>query len=105
MEETDAPKAGQPSRHRAARAIVVLTAGMLAALRSGCRAVPASGADPQNGFKTKQPAMLAAGPGAPLGTEIKPILTVGDTIGSYRYEAIPDGISCRRAGRTRRTSS
>jgi hypothetical protein len=81
------------------RAIVVLTAGMLAALSLGAGAVPASGADPQNGFKTKQPAMLAVGPNAPLGTEIKPVITVGDTIGGYRYEAIPDGISLLQSGK------
>ena len=57
-----------------ARVVVALTAGMLAALSLGAAAVPVSGADPQNGFKTKQPAMLAAGQGAPLGTEIKPII-------------------------------
>ena len=72
---------------------------MLAALSLGAGAVPASGADPQNGFKTKQPAMLAVGPNAPLGTEIKPIITVGDTIGGYRYEAIPDGISLIQSGK------
>ena len=65
--------------------------------------VSVAGAAPQNGFKTKQPAMLAAGPDAPLGTEIKPIITVGDTIGGYRYEAIPDGISWMQSGRNEAT--
>jgi len=65
----------------------------------GASTASVSAADPQNGFKTKQPPMLAAGPDAPLGTEIKPIITVGDTIGGYRYEAIPDGISLLPSGK------
>ena len=47
--------------------------------------------------------MLAPGAGAPTGTEIKPIITVGDTIGSYRYEAIPDGITYLPAGKNAAT--
>ena len=53
----------------------------------------AGAASPQSGFKTTQPAMLAVGPDAPVGMEIKPIITVGDTIGAYTYAAVPDGIS------------
>src|SRR5918993_5662529 len=60
--------------------------------------VSVAAAEPQNGFKTKQPPMLAVGPGAPAGTEIKPIITVGDTIGGYRFEAIPDGIAFLPSG-------
>src|SRR6187551_2832067 len=71
----------------------LLVAGSVAAILASLAAAPMAAADPQSGFKTKQPAMLAPGAGAPLGTEIKPIITVGDTIGSYRYEAIPDGIT------------
>ena len=47
--------------------------------------------------------MLVPGPGAPLGTEIKPIITVGDTIGDYRFEAIPDGISYCQSGKNEAT--
>jgi hypothetical protein len=85
------------------RTVVVLAAGMLTALSLAAGAIPASAADPQNGFKTKQPPMLAVGPDAPFGTEIKPILTVGDTIGGYRYEAIPDGISWMQSGKNEAT--
>jgi hypothetical protein len=63
----------------------------------------AGAAAPQNGFKTKHPAMLVAGPQAPLGTEIKPLITVGDTIGSYRFEAIPDGIALFQSGKNQAT--
>lgn len=69
----------------------VLAAG--AALVLAASLPLAAGAAPQNGFKTKHPAMLAPGADAPAGTEIKPIITVGDTIGDYLFEAIPDGIS------------
>jgi hypothetical protein len=63
----------------------------------------AAGAASQDGFKTKQPSMVVPGPDAPLGTEIKPIMTVGDTIGSYRFEAIPDGISYWQSGKNEAT--
>ena len=57
----------------------------------------------QSGFKTHQPAMLAPGADAPAGTEIKPIITVGDTIGDYLFEAIPDGISYWQSGKNQAT--
>jgi hypothetical protein len=44
------------------------------------------------GFQTSQPSMLTAVMG---GVEVTPILTVGDEMGDYRFEAIPDGISVR----------
>lgn len=49
------------------------------------------------GFHTSEPAMLT-GVG---GTTVKPIISVGDTLGSgYMFEAIPDGISFAKiAGR------
>ena len=76
------------SSRRRRRAMATAAAFLVAAT------VPlAALAAPQSGFKTMQPAMLAPGADAPLGTEIKPIITVGDTIGDYLFEAIPDGIS------------
>ena len=53
----------------------------------------AAGAAPQSGFKTLQPPMLAPGADAPFGTDVKALITVGDTIGDYLFEGIPDGIS------------
>ncbi len=46
--------------------------------------------DNDSGFKTRQDAMLT-----PLaaGSSVTPIITVGDTVRGYRFEAIPDGIS------------
>lgn len=63
----------------------------------------AAGAAPQNGFKTIQAAMLAVGPDSPAGMEIKPIITVGDSIGDYTFEAIPDGISFLQTGKNEAT--
>jgi hypothetical protein len=41
-------------------------------------------------FLTPQPAMLTP---VAAGSEVKPIITVGEHVGDYRFEAIPDGIS------------
>ena len=49
-----------------------------------------SSAKPSGGFLTAKPALLA--PVAP-GVEVQPLLTVGDTVGGYKFESIPDGIS------------
>jgi hypothetical protein len=51
-------------------------------------------AGPGDGFKTARPTMLAGAP----GVTVEPLISVGDTIGSYRFEAIPDGISARTGG-------
>ena len=32
--------------------------------------------------------------------EVKPLITVGDTIGDYRFESIPDGIAIDPRGNT-----
>ena len=50
--------------------------------------IPATAGDGP-GFKTSQPAMLT-GVG---GTTVTPIISVGDNLGDYMFEAIPDGIS------------
>jgi hypothetical protein len=55
----------------------------------------AGAASDQSGFRTKAPSMIT-----PLvsGVEVQPLLTVGETIGSYRFESIPDGIAIRPGG-------
>ena len=50
-------------------------------------ALPAGAGEP--GFKTSQPAMLKGVP----GTTVTPIISVGETVGGWMFEAIPDGIS------------
>ncbi len=90
-----------PAHPRAMRrslfaAAAALTIGVSLPLAAGA-------ATPQNGFKTIQPSMVLPGADAPLGIEIKPIITVGDTIGSYRFEAIPDGVSLFQSGKNQAT--
>jgi hypothetical protein len=52
-------------------------------------AVPGSAAP---GFKTRVPAMLTLGPGAPPGSKAFPLISSGDALGSFTFEGIPDGI-------------
>jgi len=53
----------------------------------------------KGGFKTSRPAMLMQGD--ITGVQITPLLTVGDRVGNYRFESIPDGISLRRKDHNR----
>jgi hypothetical protein len=53
----------------------------------------------KDGFRTSRPAFLKQGD-IP-GVSITPLLTVGDRIGGYRYEAVPDGISLKRKDHNR----
>ena len=71
-------------RTRAILACVALSAAMAA---SGTTSVAAD-----LRFKTSQPPMLTA---VKSGVTIEPLLTVGDDVGSYQFESIPDGISVR----------
>lgn len=61
-----------------------------AVLAFGALPVSAAGPNGEPGFHTDAPPMLA-----PVGPDVtvKPLLAVGDTIGGYRFEAIPDGIA------------
>ena len=88
----------QPTFRRGIRGLVTAGAGLILAM-----SIPLTAGAAQSGFKTEQPAMLAPGAGAPAGTEIKPIITVGDTIGDYLFEAIPDGISYWQSGKNEAT--
>jgi hypothetical protein len=76
-----------------------MTAIGAALLLSASLPAVAGAAPPQSGFKTHQPAMLLPGSDAPVGTEIKPLMTVGETIGDYLFESLPDGISFLPDGR------
>jgi hypothetical protein len=69
------------------------TVALLASLPLSAGAAP-------GGFLTSQAAMLAPGAGAPAGTQIKALLTVGDQVTpAYTYLSIPDGISVKPAGK------
>ena len=61
---------------------------------------PITGAAPTNaGFKTSRAAMLLPGAGAPVGTSTSALLTVGDVVDGFTFEAIPDGISMYPRGK------
>ena len=53
----------------------------------------------KDGFRTSRPAFLKTGD-IP-GVSITPLLTVGDEVGSYTFESIPDGISLMRKDHNR----
>jgi hypothetical protein len=78
-------------RHRfSTRLLVALAAGVVISATTA----PLAGAAPTNaGFKTAQPSMVALGPGAPAQSSVEPLITVGDVVGAYSFEAIPDGMS------------
>jgi len=62
-------------------------------------AAGAAGAgDNDSGFKTAHASMLT--PVAP-GATVEAIITVGDEVGGYRFESVPDGISLRQRGQGR----
>jgi hypothetical protein len=73
-------------RGRTWAALLALSIAVVAAGTAGAAGDP--------GFKTSQPSMLTQGDRSDV--EFTPILTVGETLGSYRFEAIPDGISLIR---------
>jgi len=59
---------------------------------------PVGAKSDNSGFWTGTPAMLE---GTQSNVTVKPLLTVGDTVGGYTFEAIPDGISVRPRGQGR----
>ncbi|MDQ2984345.1 MAG: hypothetical protein M3R70_10570 [Actinomycetota bacterium] len=73
------------ARRRRALGFAVAAVAVAAATLGTASASPSHG-----GFVTAKPAMLA--PVAP-GVTVQPLLTVGDTVGGYRFESIPDGIA------------
>lgn len=86
--------ASQPrARALRGRVLVILAATAVLALAAG----PAVGkkAPPGPGFLTSQASMLTG----VAGSSVMPIITVGDMVGGFRFEAIPDGISIRPHGK------
>lgn len=63
--------------------------GALAAIVAAATAHTA-GAATDDGFLTSQPPMLKT---LVPNASVKPIITVGETVGDYRFEALPDGVS------------
>src|SRR5215210_4501534 len=56
-------------------------------------AITAATAKPPAGFVTARPALLAP---VAAGVQVKPLLNVGDTVGGYKFESIPDGIAVEK---------
>jgi hypothetical protein len=87
-----------PRSHRThlIRRAATLAAAAVLGIGLGSPAFVAA-ANPAAGFITKAAPMLT-----PLvdGVDVKPLLTVGERIGSYRFESIPDGIAIRPGGGT-----
>jgi hypothetical protein len=73
------------------RAIQLIAAASALVLVAGALPVSAD-----SGFLTSTPAMLKP---ARDDVSVKPLISVGDTIGSYMFEAIPDGIAIDPRGR------
>jgi hypothetical protein len=67
----------------------VLVVGVALVVVTGTAFGTASAKHNEPGFLTAKAPMLA--PVAP-GTTVKPLLNVGDTVGGYKFESIPDGI-------------
>lgn len=49
-------------------------------------------AHPPGGFLTSEPPFITLAPDAPPGSQVVPILTVGETVDGTLFEGIPDGI-------------
>jgi hypothetical protein len=73
------------STHIHVRRLIAIAAAMALATAAGGPA-----AADKEGFLTDQPAMLDP---VAAGVTVLPIITVGETLGGYRFEAIPDGIA------------
>ncbi|MEX0624910.1 MAG: hypothetical protein WD402_00015 [Chloroflexota bacterium] len=84
--------AAPSSRKPRMRMGVLATAALIVA----AGATPVLGKPAQVGFLTSQASMLTA---TSPGGKVVPIITVGDMIGSYRFESIPDGISFVKNGK------
>jgi hypothetical protein len=85
--------------HRARRSLAVtIAAGAVAA---AAVASVASGGPAAAGYNTTQAPMVTPLAGAPAGSSADAIISVGDTIGGYTFESIPDGVSVYPRGNGR----
>lgn len=70
-----------------------LAAGLtVATLALGLAFAAVATGESASGFHTSLPALLTG----VNGTDVEPIISVGDTVGDYMFEGIPDGISMLR---------
>jgi hypothetical protein len=75
--------------------VTFTVAATIGAMLGGPIAASAASSDP--GFITKAEPQLKA---LAAGVDIKPLITVGDRVGSYRFESLPDGIAVDPRGQT-----
>jgi hypothetical protein len=68
---------------------------LAATVAAACVCATQAGAARGPGFLTPQPPMLSV---LVPGGAVQPLITVGETVGGYRFESIPDGISIADAG-------
>lgn len=88
-----------PGHYRGPRTRFVALAG--AALILAGVVAPAAAKSGKDGFLTSQESMLLVTPAVEAaGGSVTPILTVGDMVKGYRFEALPDGISFSASGRS-----
>ncbi len=55
-------------------------------------AAPANASRGHRGFQTDKEPYLTLGPDAPAGSSLQPIISVGDQVGRFMFEGLPDGI-------------
>jgi hypothetical protein len=85
--------------HRARRSIAVtIVAGVVAAATVASMASGGSAAAPYNTAQAPMVSLLAA---APTNSSADAIISVGDTLGGYTFESIPDGVAVYPRGNGR----
>jgi Bacterial protein of unknown function (DUF839) len=79
-----------------------ITLALIGATVVAVASVTGSQAAPSPGFITSKVPLIALEAGAPVGSSVKPLISVGDTLpGGYRFEAIPDGLAIHPRGQGR----
>jgi hypothetical protein len=87
------PSSSSVSRRARRAASITCSAALAVGLIGAGSALAAD----RSGFATSAAPMISA---LTDGVDVKPLLTVGETIGSYRFESLPDGIAIRPGGGT-----
>jgi hypothetical protein len=87
-----------PGSHaRVRRTLAAVSAVTLAATLAASSAA-APGGNQKGGFKTAVPSMVVEGDDAPSGVVIDPLISVGDRVGGFVFDSLPDGISIVESG-------
>lgn len=58
-------------------------------------ATPATAEPPDTGFLTAESPFITIDPALPAGASVTPIISVGDRVGDFLFEGLPDGIGIR----------